>query len=275
MPACPRTCRIGTGRNLDPAWVSRIGHSTDERAFVIRGGYRMSYYPMRLQEWILGQSDSVPVGAAFQNTVSSTALSPDGLPNYGLRSVPQYIAGVNTPDSIININDTRLLSRGFGLTVRDPKLSDGRVQDWNLTFEKEVMPDTVARIGYVGNYGDKQQQAVRYNDATPAYIWYATHETPLPTGEFASVATRPYDQQAYGDITVYAPRRLWPLQRHGIRTGAALQQGLRHTSFSGTSAIRSGSAATTSMCQVPIPCPASTRFCLARYRRISMRGSGS
>jgi hypothetical protein len=176
-----------------------------KKSFVIRGGYRMSYYPMRLQEWILGQSDSVPVGAAFQNTVSNTALSPDGLPNYGLRSVPQYIAGVNTPDSIINTTDTRLLSRGFPLTVRDPSLNDGRVQDWNLTFEKEVMADTVARVGYIGNYGDKQQQAVRYNDATPAYIWYATTHTPLPTGEFASVATRPYDQQAYGDITVYTP----------------------------------------------------------------------
>ena len=57
----------------------------------------------------------------------------------------------------------------------------------------------------MGNYGDHQQQAIRYNDATPAYIWYATTKSPLPTGEFASVATRPYDQQAYGDITVYAP----------------------------------------------------------------------
>jgi hypothetical protein len=143
--------------------------------------------------------------AAFQNTVSSTALSPDGLPNYGLRSAQPYIAGVNTPDSIINVNDTRLLSRGFSLTVRDPKLNDGRVQDWNLTIEKEVMPDTVARIGYIGNYGDHQQQAVRFNDATPAYIWYATTGSALPIGEFSSVATRPYDRQAYGDITVYMP----------------------------------------------------------------------
>src|SRR5262249_56674050 len=94
--------------------------SDGKKAFVVRGGYRMSYYPMRLQEWILGQSDSAPVGVAFQNTVSSTALSPDGLPNYGLRSVPQYIACVNTPDSIINMNDTHLLSRVFHLTVTDP-----------------------------------------------------------------------------------------------------------------------------------------------------------
>lgn len=80
-----------------------------------------------------------------------------------------------------------------------------RVQDWNVTFEKEVMPETVARVGYIGNYGDHQQQAVRFNDATPAYVWYATNKTALPTGEFSSVATRPYDQQAYGDITVYTP----------------------------------------------------------------------
>ena len=42
-------------------------------------------------------------------------------------------------------------------------------------------------------------------EATPAYIWYATKKQPLPTGEFASVATRPYDQSVYGNITLYAP----------------------------------------------------------------------
>ena len=49
----------------------------------------------------------------------------------------------------------------------------------------------------------------------------------MPTGRFACVATRPYDQQAYGDITLYAPDRLRPLQRHAIRIGASLQQ--RHS----------------------------------------------
>ena len=67
MPACRRTWHIGTGKSSAPDSDSRIGHSM-AKTFVIRGGYRMSYYPMRLQEWILGQSDSVPVGAAFQNT---------------------------------------------------------------------------------------------------------------------------------------------------------------------------------------------------------------
>jgi hypothetical protein len=123
----------------------------------------------------------------------------------GLRSVPQYIAGVNTPDSIINTTDTRLLARGFNAGFLDPHHTDGRVQDWNVTFEKEIMDNTVMRVGYIGNYGDKQQQEVHYNDATPDYIWYATTKTPLPTGPFANVATRPYDQQTYGNITLYAP----------------------------------------------------------------------
>jgi hypothetical protein len=103
------------------------------------------------------------------------------------------------------VNDTRLLSRGFSVGLLDPNHTDGRVQDWNVTFEKEVMNDTVARVGYIGNYSDKQQQEVHYNDATPSYIWYATTHNPLPTGEFASVATRPYDQQVYGNIVLYAP----------------------------------------------------------------------
>jgi hypothetical protein len=175
------------------------------KAFVVRGGYRISYYPQKLQDWVGSQSSSVPVGASFSNSVTNTALSPDGLPNYGLRSVPQYIAGVNTPDSIINTTDTRLLARGFNVGLLDPHHTDGRIQDWNVTFEKELGGNTVMRVSYIGNYSDNQQQEVHYNDSTPDYIWYATTKLPTPTGAFANVARRPYDQQAYGNITLYAP----------------------------------------------------------------------
>jgi hypothetical protein len=178
-------------------------HGDGVKSFVLRGGYRVSYYPQKLQDWVGAQSSSVPVGATFQNSVTNTALSPDGLPNYGLRTAPTYIAGVNTPDSIINTTDTRLLSRGFNAQFLDPHHTDGRVQDWNLTIEKEVMPQMVARIAYVGNYGDKQQQWVDYNDSTPDYIWYVTRKEPLPTGEFSSVARRSYDQRTYGSINLF------------------------------------------------------------------------
>jgi hypothetical protein len=173
------------------------------RAFVLRGGYRISYYPQKLQDWVGSQSSSIPVGANFTYSVTNTALSPDGLPNYGLRSIPQYIAGVSSPDSIINTNDTRLLARGFGAQFLDPHHTDGRVQDWNFTVEKEIFANTVFRAAYVGNYGDRQQQWVNYNDQTPEYIWYVTTREPLPTGPFASVARRSYDRTTYGNINLF------------------------------------------------------------------------
>ncbi|MGH9721716.1 MAG: carboxypeptidase-like regulatory domain-containing protein [Bryobacteraceae bacterium] len=174
-----------------------------QKAFVVRGGYRVSYYPQKLQDWVGSQSSSTPVGATFTNSVTNTALSPDGLPSYGLRTVPVYTAGVNTPSSIIDTTDTRLLARGFNARFIDPHHADGRVQDWNLTFEKEVMPNTVARIAYVGNYGDRQQQWTYYNESTPDYIWYVTRKEPLPTGPFANVARRPYDSTTYGSIDLF------------------------------------------------------------------------
>src|SRR5262249_10348912 len=48
-------------------------------SFVVRGGYRVAYYPQKLQDWVGSQASSVPVGATFSNSVTNAALSPDGL----------------------------------------------------------------------------------------------------------------------------------------------------------------------------------------------------
>jgi len=201
-------------KNLGPrlgfAYRALDGH----RAFVLRGGYRLCYYTQPFAIFVGHQNWTTPVAQGFQYSVTNTALSPDGLPNYGLRSVPQYIAGVNTPDSIIDINDTRLMTRGFWARFVDPDYRDPLVHDWNLTLEKEVMANTVVRASYVGNHSRGIEQLVNYNEATPAYIWYETRREPLPTGEFANVATRPWDQQVYGTVVGY------------MRTGWSNYQGL-------------------------------------------------
>jgi hypothetical protein len=224
--------------------------SNGNRPIIIRGGYRMSYFLQTIQNWVGAQSSSPPVGANFENSVTNTALSPDGLPNYGLRTVPQYVAGVNTPDSLIDPTDTRLLSRGFGARFVSPNYKDGRVQDWNLTIEREVMPQTLVRVAYVGNYSDRQQQWVSHNNAMPSYIWYATKGELLPTGEFSSVARRPYDQTTYGNIDLLEPNGYsrhnsfqFELERRfsrGVgfqifyRTAKTLNTGLTETSTSST-----------------------------------------
>jgi hypothetical protein len=173
----------------------------DTKAMVLRGGYRLSYYTQPITNWFGSQNNQQIVSASFTNSVTNTALSPDGLPNYGLRTVPQYVAGVNTGDnSIINTDDTRTIARGFTTVRLNPELADPYVHDWNFTVEKEIMNNTVVRVAYVGNYSGNIQQTTALNDGTPANVWYATRRTPLPTGEFSSVATRPFDQQVYGNI---------------------------------------------------------------------------
>ena len=183
----------------------RIGFAyralSGSKAFVIRGGYRISYYTQPIADWFGSQQNQQIVSASFQNSVSNTALSPDGLPNYGLRTVPRYFAGVNTANNnIIDINDTRTIARGFSAIQIDPYLRDPKVQDMNLTVEKEIFDNMVVRLAYVGNRTTNILQTVNLNESIPDYIWYTTRRTPLPTGEFSGVARRPYDQQVYGGV---------------------------------------------------------------------------
>ena len=175
------------------------------KAFVVRGGYRVSYYTEPLEDYFNAQQSGELVSATFQNSLSNTALSPDGLPNYGLRSVPQYIAGVNTPNSIINLNDTRLLTPGFAAYFLDPHNKDPRVQDWNFTLEKEIMANTIVRASYEGNHVGRLLQQIDYNDSTPSYIWYATQKQPLPTGLYSAVGTTPWGNQVWGGVYEYSP----------------------------------------------------------------------
>ena len=79
-------------------------------------------------------------------------------------------------------------------------MPDPRVQDWNFTVEKEIMPNTVARAGYFGNHSTRLEQLYQFNNTTPAYVWYQTTQTPIPTGEYRQVATRFFDQTAYGTL---------------------------------------------------------------------------
>lgn len=191
-------------------WGPRLGFAyralEGKRAFVMRGGFRMSYFTNPMSLWFNAtQTTPTIVATNFQNSVSNTATSPDGLPSYGLRTRPTLFAGVNTPDGIIDLNDTRALPRGFTASYIDPRQPDGRVFDWNFTIEKELLPDTVVRVAYIGNKSDNLQQITRENDGTPAYIWYAARKELLPTGAFANVATRPYDQNVYGTVNRSAP----------------------------------------------------------------------
>jgi len=132
-----------------------------------------------------------------------------------MRSVPTVIAGANSRDAV-TLTDAGRLTRGSALaSYFSPNQPDARVQDWNFTVEKEVMPNTIARVAYVGNHSSNLEQFYRYNESTPEYIWFVTTGERLPTGEFAGVARRAYDKQAYGTIEEY--RKSGWSNYHGIQ----------------------------------------------------------
>jgi hypothetical protein len=66
-----------------------------------------------------------------------------------------------------------------------------------------MFANTVVKFGYIGTHGMRMSQWATYNDNSPAYVWYSTTQRAFPTGEFANVARRPFDQQLYGTIQRY------------------------------------------------------------------------
>jgi len=192
------TSKDGWGPRLGFAY--RVGDGA--KSFVMRGGYRISYFHFVMGGWAARMRMNAPMTARFygDGDPEQAAYSPDGIGNYLLRTVPVYISGQNTKD-LVQPTNAKSLARGCcGVSYFNTDMPDPRVQDWNLTFEKEIMSSTVARAGYFGNHSTRLEQLYQYNNATPDYIWYKTTGKPLPTGEYSQVARNFFDQTTYGTI---------------------------------------------------------------------------
>jgi hypothetical protein len=192
-----------TPNNFGPRLGFAYRAGDGERAFVLRGGYRISYFPIPLRPWTARMRSNAPLTTRFRTSETDAALSPDGIPNIGMRRVPTTIAGANSRNAV-TFGDASGITRGsVNVSYFAENQPDPRVQDWNFTIEKEVMSNTVARVAYVGNHGSNLEQYNAYNDPAPEYVWFASTGLQLPTGEFSGVARRGYDQQVYGRVEEY------------------------------------------------------------------------
>lgn len=185
---------------------------------VLRGGFGIFAYPPPVRNFYANLRQSAPFVATFNDLFNDASTSPDGKANYALRSVPQYVAGVNT-SNLISYNNLPTISRGgFSTYYMDPHQPTTRVPEWNMTLEREIYYHIVARAAYVGNHGYNLEQWAVFNQSPSSYIWYATTGQPLPTGAYASVATRNFDQTTYGPIYRY--------QKSGWSNCSGIQLGL-------------------------------------------------
>lgn len=176
------------------------------KSFVIRGGYSQSFFNDGLWTWLDQSSANSPFTADFaNNSLWNPAQSPDGIGEYGMRSVPTIIAGKNSSTAVqASGPNTAPLSAGDTYNwFFNKSQPTNYVQDWNVTIEKEILTNTLLRIAYTGNHGGNQGQALLFNEQTPAYIWYTTQGVLPPSGSLAGVATRPYDNTTYGTLAEY------------------------------------------------------------------------
>lgn len=214
------TSKDGFGPRLGFAYRATSG----AKPLVVRGGYRISYFHFVMGGWAARMRQNIPMTARFYYSVTQAAYSPDGIANYSLRTVPTVISGQNSQNVVQPADASRSLARGCcGVSYFNKDMPDPRVQDWNVTFEKEIMSNTVARVGYFGNHSSRLEQIYQYNSSTPAYIWYSTTGQALPTGEFANVGTNFYDRTSYGFI------ERWQNTGWGNSNGINLQLERRHS----------------------------------------------
>lgn len=179
----------------------RLGSGS--RPVVLRGGYALYGFPIPLRTFNARMRSNAPTNARFTQSITSSAQSPDRLPNYGLRSVPTIIAGVNSRD-VLRPDTLGGVTRGsFRTSYFEPEQPTSRAHEWNFTLERELFANTVVRAGYVGTRGSRLEQFYTFNEQPNSYVWFVNTGLPLPTGEFSGVARRSFDQTSYGDIEVY------------------------------------------------------------------------
>jgi hypothetical protein len=182
--------------------------ANQNRPTVVRGGYAIFAFPQPLRTWDTSVMGSIPTAATFGQDWTVAQQSPDGLPNYLLRAAPPVVTGVNSAN-VLDLNSPRGISRGSGTGTSggvfyfDPHQPTTRVHQWNLTVEREVLRNTSLKFGYVGTHSSRIDQYTLLNEPVTPYIWHVTTGQPLPSGEYAGVAMRPYDQNVYSSVNWY------------------------------------------------------------------------
>jgi hypothetical protein len=190
-------------RNFSPRLGFAYRRGVGNRSLVVRGGYGAYRFPLGARLFN-AQRSNPPLQGTVSYNINSAAQSPDGLANWGLRSVPTIITGTSSALNAIDPNAANAIGRGIGVDVFAPNLATPVAHEWNLTLETEIMSNTLLRVGYVGTAARNLDQGIQMNGQPSNYVHYATTGTPLPTGAYSKVALRNYDQTTYGAINVYS-----------------------------------------------------------------------
>ena len=201
-----------------------------KKSFVIRGGYGLYVAALAMRTLLAPFSSMAPFKSSFAYNPNSAAQSPDGNASYLLTHAPEFIAGLNSSNAV-DISSPVALGVGQSAIALGQNFPSAKVHEWNLLIEKALGHATVLRVKYDAKHGFHLDQTNEINPQASDYIYYTLNGTAAPTGTFASVARRPYDQTAYTSVRVLEKTGLSNSTLGAVELERRFSKGLQFQAF--------------------------------------------
>jgi hypothetical protein len=183
------------------------GHGT-----VFRAGYGQYSYPIPLRNFYASAKANEPFAGSYFTRFDQSAYTPDGLPNYLLRTPQTLIAGQNTAN-VINSSATNAIAAGSSSEFfLNPHYPPNLVKELNVTVEQPMRPSSVLRVSYVFDHASHLDQEYEFNNAMSTYVYEVKNGIAPPS----SLLQQPYS-------SVYSGTGLVSDDRNGFSNYNALQ----------------------------------------------------
>ena len=128
---------------------------------------------------------------------------------------------------MLDLNNPEGISRGsFTVSYFDPQQPTSRAHEWNLTFERGILANTVVKMGYVGAHAARLDMFYSYNQAPNNYIWFTREGVPLPTGTYSATARRCFETTSDPMYAYYESNTVWVKLKDGTSQRTSLDTNL-------------------------------------------------
>ena len=191
----------------------------DRHGTVLRGAYGRYTFPIPARNSLKNLLQNQPFEDGYSQSYVSAAQSPDGLPDYLLRSQQSVVMGVNS-SNVVNSSSINSILPGASPWVFAPNYAPTFVTEMNATVEQALKGNSALRVSWTWAHAANLDHPYYVNYHPSTYTWEMETGTVPPTGgasvigtpqqnTYASTATGPYDQTKYGSSTLWQAKDGW------------------------------------------------------------------